>query len=348
MNKQRDLGIDAVRGLAMVLMTSTHALRLFRPSALPDFAQWLFRIEPVTPAIFFLLAGWGLSRSQRRATDVRSWRKRQLRRAGALFGISATIFFFYSGPQWPESLVSTGVLGCLAWTIAIGTLTLPRTGLAIALLVGSIVVRASFDVQGIQLDGLNSGTFALLPNLPIFLCGLLGDRILDRNRTAEGVAGTIGALVILFLSYRIGFRNLWESWGIERSSQQYVVSVDHNHNGLAIVYDFLKGVPKKLFTAHFNTPTLELMPVLIAMAGLCTQFMCMVTDRFPHRLSALSALGRHGLAYYLAHFVLLGALATIIPPSVAKETWTWLAVTLAVSCLGLSIAYRFDSRGART
>lgn len=348
MNKQRDLGIDAVRGLAMVLMTSTHALRLFRPSALPDFAQWLFRVEPVTPAIFFLLAGWGLSRSHRRATEVGSWRKRQLRRAVALFGISSAMFFFYSGLQWPESLVSTGVLGCISWTIAIGTLVLPRTGLAVALLMGSVAVRVGFDAQGIQMDGLNSGTFALLPNLPIFLCGLLGDRILNRNRTAEGIAGTIGALVILFLSYRIGFRNLWESWGIEKSSQQYVVSVNHNYNGIAMVYDFLHGVPKKFFTARFNTPTLALMPVLIAMAGLCTQFMCMVTDRFPQRLSALSALGRHGLAYYLAHFVLLGAIAMVVPPSVAKETWTWLAVTLAVSCLGLSIAYRFDSRGART
>lgn len=348
MKTHRDLGIDAVRGLAMVMMTSTHALRMFKPATLPDFAQWLFRIEPVTPAIFFLVAGWGLSQSQRRTTDVGAWRKRQWLRSSVLFAISAAMFFVYSGPQWPESIVSTGVLGCLAWTIAIGALILPRTSVAIGLLVASVVVRAIFDAKGIRMDGLNSGTFALLPNLPIFLAGILGDRLLDRNRTYEGVAGTIGAMVILFLSYKIGFRNIWESWGIEKSTQEYVVTVQHSRNGFAMVYDMIKDVPTKTHIARFNTPTLALLPVLIALAGLCSQFFCMVTDRFPHRLTALSALGRHGLVYYLAHFVLLGAIAAILPPALTNQTWTWLAVTFAVAGLGMTLMYRFDSRGART
>ncbi|HNY32128.1 MAG TPA: heparan-alpha-glucosaminide N-acetyltransferase domain-containing protein [Fibrobacteria bacterium] len=347
MKSQRDLGIDAVRGLAMVMMTSTHALRMFRPSTLPDFAQWLFRIEPVTPAIFFLVAGWGLSQSLRRTSDVSAWRRRQWKRSGLLFGISAAMFFVYSGPQWPESIVSTGVLGCLAWTIAIGTLILPRTSLAIALLVATVAIRAVFDSKGIHMDGLNAGTFALLPNLPIFLAGLLGDRLLDRNRTYEAIAGTAGALVILFLSYRVGFRNLWEGWGIERSTQEYLVTVNHSHNGFAMVYDLLRGIPTRTIHARFNTPTMALLPVLVAMAGLCSQFFCMVTDRFPHRLSALSSLGRHGLVYYLTHFVALGAIAVFLPASLANWSWTWLIVTVLVAGLGIILMHRFDSRGAR-
>lgn len=349
MNQQRDLGIDAVRGFAMVLMTSTHALRMFRPDSLPDFAQWLFRIEPVTPAIFFLVAGWGLSRSHRRTTDVPAWRKRQWVRSGILFSISAAVFFAYSGLQWPESIVSTGVLGCLAWTIAIGALILPRTALAIGLLVASVVVRALFDSRGIRVDGLNSGTFALLPNLPIFLAGILGDRLLDRNKSYEAIAGTMGALVILFLSYKIGFRNLWDGdWGIERSTQEYVVTIKHSRNGFAMISDLIQGVPTRPFLARFNTPTLSLLPVLVAMAGLCGQFFSMVTDRFPHRLTALSALGRHGLVYYLAHFAVLGVIAVILPPSLSSQSWTWLVVTFTVAGLGMISMYCFDSRGARS
>jgi len=348
MSAGRDRGVDAARGLAMVLMTSTHALRAIQPSTTPEFGEWLMRIEPVTPMLFFVIAGWSLARSFRRGSDRGAWRRRHLLRALALWTISVAIFFVYSGPQWPELLVSNGVLGCLAVSIAVGALLGGNLVVATALLVVSVGAWLVLDRQGIRIDGIDNGTFPLLPYLPVFLGAFLSERLLRWKHWTPTVLATVGAAWVLVLSLRPGFRHLWGAWGITNTYQEYFQTAKHQYNGFALSSDLLQGLEPIPRRVGFWAPLPGLVPVAVALAGLCVQFLSAVADRFPNRLRPLALLGRHGLAYYLGHLVLLGAIGWTLPPQIDEASWTWLAATIVVACAGLGYAAWREPRGATT
>jgi hypothetical protein len=289
MSAGRDRGVDAARGLAMILMTATHALRVLRPADLPELGQWLLRVEPVTPMLFFVIGGWSLAHSLRRSSDHFAWRKRHLLRAVGLWSLSAAMFFLYSGPQWPELLTSNGVLGCFAISVAVatvlGTCWIPAT----ALLVASIGAWLVLDRQGIRIDGLNNGTFPVLPYLPVFLAAFLSESLL-RRKTWPQLLATFGAAWVLFLSIRPGFRNLWGDWGITNTFQEYFRTPLHEFNGFAMAQDLIRGLPAIPHRVGFWAPRPGLVPVAVSLAGLSSLFLSAVSERFPNRLRPISLL----------------------------------------------------------
>jgi len=366
----RDRGVDAARGLAMVLMTTTHALRIchpdppelgknllgFVPVAVSDkfqrtgieFGQWLLRIEPVTPMIFFIIAGWSLARSLRRTSDIGAWRRRHFLRALGLWALSAGLFFAYSGPQWPEILVSNGVLGCLAVSIAVCVLVGGAWIAGLALLVVSVAGWLSLDLYGIRIDGINNGTFPLLPYLPVFLSAYLVERLLRWKPWTHEVLATTGAFWVLVLSLRPGFRHLWGDWGVTNTFQEYFQTAKHQFNGFALSTDLLQGLSPIPRRVGFWAPLPALVPVAVALAGLCVQFFSAIAERFPSRLRPLSLLGRHSLVYYVGHLALLGAIGWILPPQCDEAPWTWLAASVAVLGAGLVYAAWREPRGVTT
>lgn len=348
MSLDRDRGVDAARGLAMVLMTATHALRVFHSDMPPEFGQWLLRIEPVTPMLFFLIAGWSLARSLRRTSGHGAWRKRHLKRALALWAISVALFFAYSGPQWPEILVSNGVLGCLAVSIAVGALVGGDWILGAALLVVSSAAWLVLDHRGVRIDGINNGTFPLFPYLPVFLSAFLVERLLRWKPWTHEVLTTAGAFWVLVLSLRPGFRHLWGDWGVTNTFQEYFQTAKHQINGFALSADLLQGLPPLPRRVGFWAPLPALVPVAVALAGLCVQFFSALAERFPGRLRPLSLLGRHSLPYYVGHLALLGAISWILPPQCDSASWTWLAASVAVVGAGLAYAAWREPRGAET
>ena len=337
MSGQRDRGVDAARGLAMVLMTSTHALRMLHPANLPELGQWLMRVEPVTPMLFFLIGGWSLARSLRRTGNVSTWRRRHLLRALGLWVLSSTLFFLYSGPQWPEILISNGVLGCFAISVAVAALLGPLRIPATSLLAASVVVWLGMDLNGIRIDGVNNGTFPVLPYFPVFLGAFLSESLL-RRRALPQLLATLGAAWILVLSVRPGFRNLWGDWGVTNTFQQYFRTPLHEFNGPAMVRDLCQGLPALPHRVSFWAPRPGLVPVAVSLAGLCTLFLSAVAERFANRVHPLSLLGRHALPYYVGHLALLGIASWIIPSQIGSALWTWLVVTFAVAGVGLAYA----------
>lgn len=341
---ERYQGVDAARGLAMVLMTATHALRVFRPDASPEFAQWLLRIEPITPTFFFLLAGWGLARSRHRSGGQPGWHWRQARRALGLWLLSAFLFFSYAGPQWPESLTSTGVLQCLAISILVGILLKHAWMAGVASLVISLVFLW-LHAQGLRIDGINQGSFPLYPFLPIFLAAQALEQPLRQRSWMQPALATGGALVVLALSAHVGFRNLWGAWGITNTFQEYVRTSGAGMNGFALARDLLNGAPTSVHQVSFWSTLPRLVPVIASLAGLATLFLCAVGDRFPQRLRPLALLGRHALPYYVGHLLVLGAIGLILPPPFLGLPWSWLAATLLVIGLGVGLFAWRESRG---
>jgi len=333
----RDRGVDAARGLAMVLMTCTHALRVLKPANAPELGQWLLRVEPVTPMLFFVIGGWALARSLRRTSNISTWRRRHLLRAVGLWALSATLFFLYSGPQWPELLVSNGVLGCFAISVAVAAVLGPLWIPATVLLVASIAAWLVLDAHGIRIDGLNNGTFPVFPYLPVFLAAFLSESLL-RRKTWPQVLATFGAVWVLVLSVRPGFRNLWGDWGVTNTFQEYFRTPLHEFNGLAMTRDLFHGLAALPHRVSFWAPRPGLVPVAVSLAGLSALFLSALSERFPNRLRPISLLGRHGLAYYVGHLALLGIIGWALPSEVVAASWTWLGATATVAGIGLACA----------
>ena len=346
MSSPRYQGVDTTRGLAMALMTSTHALRALRPDASPEFGQWLMRIEPIIPTLFFLVAGWGLARSRYRSGHTSGWASRHIRRALALWALSAAMFFCYSGPQWPEILTSTGVLQCLAASILVGTLLGSATRAAL----GSLAFASAFvwlDARGIRIDGINNGSFPLLPFLPIFLAAQAIEHPLRQRSWIQPAFATAGAVLILVLSANVGFRNLWGDWGVTNTFQEYVRTAHSGWNGFALARDIAAGAPLETYSVGFWSTLPRLVPVMVALGGLAALFLCAVADRFPDRLRPLALLGRHSLPYYVGHLIVLGALGLFLPPPLRSLSWSWLVATLLVIGLGTGLFAWRESRGDR-
>jgi len=340
-------GVDAARGLAMVLMTTTHALRVLRPDNPPEFAQWLMRIEPITPTLFFLLAGWGLARSRHRSGNHPGWHWRHVRRALGLWLLSAAMFFTYSGPQWPEIFTSTGVLQCLGLSILVGVF-LNRAWMAG---LASVVVSLLFlwlNASGIQIDGINRGSFPLYPFLPIFLAAQALELPLRQRSWLQPALATGGALIVLALSAHIGFRNLWGDWGMTNTFQEYVATAGAGMNGFALARDLLRGAPSYTHLVSFWSTLPRLVPVIVSLAGLAALFLCEVADRFPQRLRPLALLGRHSLPYYVGHLALLGAFGLFLPPPIHSLPWSWLIATLSAIGLGVGLFAWRESRGDKS
>lgn len=343
---RRDQGVDAARGLAMLLMTTTHALRILPPTGIPEFGQWLMRIEPITPMLFFLVGGWVLARSRRLSSDHGRWRRRHLLRAAGLWTLSVALFFAYSGPQWPEILVSNGVLGCFAVSVAVACLLAGSRTAAIAVLVSTVAAWLALWNAGIRIDGVDNGTFPLLPYLPAFLGAYLLERPLREHRWMNTVLATAGAAWILVLSLRPGFREIWGTWGVTQTFQDYIRTPAHEINGFALSWDLFQGQPPVPHRVGFWYPLPALALAAIALAGLCIQFFSAIADRFPHRLRPFSLLGRHSLPYYVFHLAFLGAASALIPRSAATATWTWLATSLVAAGICMAAGHWRETRGA--
>src|SRR5689334_8258246 len=125
--RARNAGIDAARGLAVVLMIQTHAYDAYvRDGDRGTIAYAVTRALGAIPApLFLLLAGVGLAFAEARAIDVRS-----LRRALVLRGLSIVLWgyavsFAYAlldGTTRLASLLRADILHAIGLSIAITAL----------------------------------------------------------------------------------------------------------------------------------------------------------------------------------------------------------------------------------
>lgn len=327
----RLFGADAARACALVLMTCTHTLRVASPHSHSDLSLWLMRLEPITPTLFALLAGAGLATSQTRRPAA-NWRAHHLLRGLALIALSWLIFLFYYGPQWPESLTSTGILQCLG------------TGIVVIALVGSplatgLIGAASFagwallESRGIRIDGINQGSFPIFPYLPFMLFSHSWTHLSRPHESWRGILSVTAVVVVVAMAVSPGFRVAWGEWGVAETFQQYAVS--HRGSGAwPLLQDFASGVPTDTRTMSFWHTRPELAPLMIAMASLFIVFFRTATQYIPSDTRFLSLLGRHSLTYYLAHFLGLGVLS-LLPSNIRHAAWTWLIATSTMAILGI-------------
>jgi len=339
--RERFYGADAARALALVLMTCTHTLRVARPDQSSDLSIWLLRLEPVTPVLFALLAGAGLAASQDHRPPA-NWRAHHLLRGLALVAISWLLFLPYYGPQWPASLTSTGILQCLGTGIALTALLGSPVASGLVGIAG-LVGWTLLDSRGIHIDGLNQGSFPVFPFVPLLLLGHSWTRLSHKRETLRSALSVAAVVVVVVQSIHPGFRNVWGDWGMTDTFQKFAVS-HHGSGAFALMRDLASGADVGEKTMRFWHTRPAIVPLLVALASLVIVFFRTASLHIPSDVRVFSMLGRHSLAYYLAHFLGLGLLS-LLPLPLRHAAWTWLVATLAMTLLG--VVYSFWRERAR-
>src|SRR6186713_2129250 len=96
----RNIGLDALRTLAIVSMMAAHTSRMVEFDFRPVWCAWVLLLEPIIPSLFLLMVGISLTYSLQRAREKSSseksaatlWYFRQARRALVLWAIGILFY----------------------------------------------------------------------------------------------------------------------------------------------------------------------------------------------------------------------------------------------------------------
>jgi uncharacterized membrane protein len=180
MTTGRNLGLDAVRTLAIVAMMAAHTSRMMEAEVRPAWSTGILLLEPIIPSLFLLLVGISLTfslenfRKKFPAENPWAWYARQARRAAALWAISTLFYLLELGPRFPDFVTASGILATIAYAIlGVGALLLlPRKEWALGgALAAGLIAFIALDLTGRKVFAINAGN---APFLPLWLFALSG------------------------------------------------------------------------------------------------------------------------------------------------------------------------------
>jgi len=339
-------GLDVFRGVAVLMMFVVHARRLQPPRAATgidavatlalDGFGWG---EPFIAASFLAIAGTSLVFARRRTPELPRWWRRLGARAVSLYLLAVALFIPQFGVALPDLLLSPGILSVIALATAVvgGALALARPVAALlGVLGGALLMTALLERTGACLSGLNAGPGGAVPLLGFTAAGaLLGLGYLQRGARAVGAAAAVSAVGTLAV---VALGVPWTT----RCDSLYPA-----HDGLVAVLDLLHPAPEREAVAFWNHSTAGFVGLVPAVAG---ALWIAVALPWPSRgLLAggglVGLLGRHALAAYVGHLLLLGVLELSgLTPRTATATWA-LVGALAVTATLASAALQARRRG---
>jgi len=341
-------GLDAYRGLAVLLMYVVHARRL-QTTTTPDegASEAALRLfmwsEPFIAASFLLIVGFSLVLSATKHGTGRHWLRRTWLRAAKLYVLSMLLFVPQFGLEWPDLALSSGILSAIAVAIALvgSALCSPRPAIAVAG-VGIVgwLVTALLERMDASVSGINAGPGGTLPLVTFTAAGALLALCHQRRGwqgllLATGVAAA--ALVIAWLDAG--------SW-LEVHASHY-----HDYGGLLALSALLEGGPTSTTEVTFwNHSAVGALGLMFPLAASVSLFL-VPENRLGHvwrRLGWLLLLGRHALGAYVGHLVALGLLELAgWGPGSATSTWLLVAALAVGACSGSAAWERFGSRPSR-
>lgn len=306
------------------MMMAAHSVRIqtnyagivTRPETATLFDHFLLlfiKIEPIISAMFLFIAGFSLTLSyakvrQHTAQQQQQWLLRILKRAAALYGIAVVFFLAEYGFQWPDFVVSAGVLGTIALSIALSAALLVYGKDYKPLLIASLLVilgTYGLESQGWVVIGLNAGAGGHLPLVVMGFLGTLYGMSYQKFSDNGLLAGLLVASLLAFLAFVIDYPNTfvyYSGFKIFGQSlpQQWLDSALYLVSG-----DAPYTVRRAGFWNHAAIFPLRYCVVIIL-------FMIIVMKAIPSAsnrlLVFLNALGSYGLTIYVFHLVMLAAM----------------------------------------
>lgn len=331
-------GLNLYRALAVMLMILAHAARVqqpLRPDSLLDGPLLaVLRIEPIISALFLFIAGFSLVLSRERSRETpRQWLQRTGSRMGTLYALSVLFFLADRGVQWPDLLVSSGVLAVIAAGVAscAWALVSPAPGYRLSgLTLAALAITALLDSERWSLTGLNAGAGGLLPLIALaWLGGLTG--LIHRRWPDNGLPLLLGlSLVVGLIALAAPF-----PWITHPLSLHRIYPGDRIDSVLCSLQDalgFYRGPVTQTQVAFWNHGwifPLRALPLLVL--GLILFLGTVKTLNSPVT-RFLDWMGRQALNLYILHLLLLAGLeVSHLHPATGWQTLLVVAAILAVS-----------------
>jgi len=335
---RREAGVDAYRGLSVVLMYIVHARRL-EPRGSWEGAQrgaetvlsWLMWSEPFIAASFLFIVGFSLVLSRERTRDPGRWRRRLLRRALGLYGLAVLLFVLHYGFALPDLLVSPDILSVIAIAIATVavTLTTSRPVVATLGLTGvTLAVTAACELFDVSLPGLNAGPGGALPLVAFTSAGALlatAQRRWSRRALDVAVAAAVVPLIIVLL--------LGVPW------TRLHVSLHPDYAGEVAIAEIFTVPEARVRLLFWNHTVAGWFGLLLPLAAVLRLLVAAESWLQRAPASLLGLIGRHALAAYVGHLIALGLL-DLVGRGPQNPVQTWLLVAALVTAAASASAGR--------
>ncbi|MDX1694441.1 MAG: heparan-alpha-glucosaminide N-acetyltransferase domain-containing protein [Ketobacteraceae bacterium] len=341
-NVQKLTGLNIYRAVAIFMMMAAHSIRIqenyptlaTHPESATLFDRFLLlfiTIEPIISAMFLFIAGFSLTLSfskmiRKNPARKLPWLQRILGRAAALYGVAVIFFVAEYGFQWPDFLVSAGVLGTIALSIAISAGLLVWGGHAVWLIVATLLCLAvtyGLEANNLTVTGLNAGAGG---HLPLVVMGFLGTLygLAYRRFGDNGLfGGLLLSAVIALLAFVADYPNTfiyrshfaWYASSLPAQWLESALNLFSRGNDSALV--------KAAFWNHSSIYPLRFTFVIVLFMVPAIKLF----RRTQHRvIRFLDALGSYGLTIYVFHLVILAGLEVSgIKPQTGWQTLVLIA-----------------------
>lgn len=336
--RRRDVVLDALRLIAVLLMIASHTTRLIAWGERRGWSRFSLLIEPFTASLFLILVGASLTHSwaAARGRGRSAWFRKQALRAAGLWAISCLFYALEDGFRLPDVLTMSGILATIAYATLLGMLLVasprpvPLLALAAALALG---LHYGLDRNGLRVFALNAGNSPLLPLLPLACLGSLGALALRRGRAARYGLLAAAAAGTAFLLAGHGFAEIFSEPLGRYSTVRVQQWMQHGQ------------------MARREIPYYNLRPILVAMVACLTVLLyaalSLARPWLERGRRVLLAMGRRSLGVYILHLSVLAAFVVAGGKRPLQKTWEGDAVILGVIALCWAYALGRDALAAR-
>lgn len=327
-DRPRDVGVDLVRALSVILMILCHSIRGTSFQGRPTWTIWVMALEPLGQVAFLFLLGCSARLSWARNPEKKSWALLQVRRSGVFLVLGAAMVLLERGSlQDPVNLFS-GFLAlaakCLIVLLPLGLFTTTGRRVLWGMLAGVLLWGGggALEWNGLWINGWNAGNGPLLPLAAVAWTGWMVASLPGRFRQQVPLLG------ILLMCGGILMADLpGDFLDFLAQSGRESVAIGLIQHGRAVQVHY--------YTLHSG---LALFWVGVTAAGVSVL-------RWVPRAGAgwLLPLGRHSLGVYLAHLAILGPIRLVF--GFLSAQWIYaLAGGLLLLMVGLSAVLDWYTR----
>ncbi len=184
---------------------------------------FLFELVPICPALFLFISGFSLIISYQKRQDLinNNYYLHLLKRGFILIVFSTILFLIEYGFQFPDLIVSSGILNTIGLMIIISTLflMLPYKKIFLSVFIIIIILAAYLlEITKINLIPFNHGYEPIVPTITFGLIGLLIGLLLNqykenikKERIFMLLLGVFGIFIFLYFSIKYGIFKIFFS-----------------------------------------------------------------------------------------------------------------------------------------
>lgn len=322
---RRDVVLDGLRTLAVLLMIASHTTRLIAWDARREWSRFSLLIEPLTASLFLILVGASLAHSWRGAMagGRGAWYRKQGLRAAVLWAVSCVFYTLEEGFHLPDALAMSGILATIAYSIVACTLLISLPRPIPFLVLAPVILTAAhawMDGKGVGLFVLNAGNSPLLPLLTFACLGALGAVALrSGGRPLRIVLVTAAILALGIVLQRHTFREVF-SKPVGRYETARMVS--SGPEGAEVT----RRIP------YYNLRPI-LVPVIASLVILLYAALALARKPLEKGARLLFPMGRRSLDAYILHLFLLAMLVLSGGKRPLSESWQGDAAILIVAAI---------------